>query len=88
MFGLLPQLAPPIRAQAQAQSEKPVFRGGDPRLTEAAIEEMVQAWGFCEGQALAAKKLQAECSDLTNRFELAQRSVRSSSARLATTSNS
>ena len=60
-------------AGAQAPAEKPVFRGGDPRLTEPAIEEMVQAWGFCEGQALAVKKLQAEFPDLANRFELAQR---------------
>jgi hypothetical protein len=74
ILGLMLLLPPAVSGTSeQAQDPKPVFRGGDPRLTEPAIEEMVQAWSFCEGQALAVKKLQAEFPDLANRFELAQR---------------
>jgi len=35
-------LAPGLRAQAA----KPEFRGGDPRMTEPAVEEMLKAWVF------------------------------------------
>jgi hypothetical protein len=49
------------------------FRGGDPRLTEPALEEMTKAWIFCEGQALAIAKLQSDFPEMANRFELAQR---------------
>ena len=62
-------LAPGLRAQAA----KPEFRGGDPRMTEPAVEEMLKAWVFCEGQALAVKKIQSDFPELYNRFELAQR---------------
>lgn len=64
-------------ASVQAPADKPVFQGGEPRLTEPAVEEMVKAWSFCEGQALAVKKLQADFPELANRFELAQRKFES-----------